>query len=50
VGGRKEFIANARQDIPWLINEVYRLRKRDSQKEGGKGFKVWRVKTCNCDL
>ncbi len=26
----QDFIANARQDIPWLINEVYRLRKRDS--------------------
>ena len=23
----QDFIANARQDIPWLINEVYRLKK-----------------------
>lgn len=21
----QDFIANARQDIPWLINEIYRL-------------------------
>ena len=23
----QDFIANARQDIPWLINEVYKLKK-----------------------
>lgn len=22
----QDFIANARQDIPWLINEIYRLK------------------------
>ena len=23
----QDFIANARQDVPWLVNEIYRLKR-----------------------
>ena len=32
----QDFIANARQDIPWLINEVYKIKKLLKDVEYGE--------------